>query len=230
MANASRNLWRTRWQSGAIMSRIHNADLVDGNQKLEHDIPTELEQSRDISVSHPLAVVTSTSTAPPPANGVQPIPKPPRPHRDPHVERWLGLVAAVTAGVVVVLVASSTLINRKVAWTSGRAAVSSPRAVRHSYTDSEALFSAVDRYAERQMTAGKGAGIHARSRSRPANRAYSRARRRRSDRSPRHPADGLHSRLSHEVVHRAGDHAARGTETCRSRRASPAISALVHRA
>ena len=97
--------------------------------------------------------------ASPPANGVRAIPKPPRPHRDPHIERWLGLVAAITAGVVVVLVASSTLINRKVAWTSSRAAVSSPRAVRHSYTDSQALFAAVDRYAERQMTAGKVPGF-----------------------------------------------------------------------
>ena len=103
--------------------------------------------------------MTSTSTVSAPVSGLRPIAKPPRPHRDPHIERWLGLVAAITAGVVVVLVASSTLINRKVAWTSGRAAASSPRAVRHSYADSQALFAAVDRYAERQMTAGKVPGF-----------------------------------------------------------------------
>ena len=96
------------------------------------------------------------SRVPHPAPRVQP---PPLPHRDPHIERWLGLVAAITAGVVIVLVASSTLINRKVAWTSGRAAASPARAARHTYADSEALFAAVDRYAERQMRAGQVPGF-----------------------------------------------------------------------
>lgn len=100
-----------------------------------------------------------TSRVPRPPAGLRPITKPPRPHRDPHIERWLGLVAAITAGVVIVLVASSTLINRKVAWTSGRAAASPSRAARHTYADSLALFTAVDRYAERQMTAGQVPGF-----------------------------------------------------------------------
>ena len=103
--------------------------------------------------------MTAPSTAPAPAKASRPIPKPPRPHRDKHIERWLGFVAAITAGIVVVLVASSTLINRKIAWTSGGDAAAPARATRHSYADSQALFAAVDRYAERQMAAGKVPGF-----------------------------------------------------------------------
>ena len=85
--------------------------------------------------------------------------KPPRPHRDRNVERWLGLIAAITAGVVIVLVGSSTLINRKVAWTSGRASASPPLTPPRRYTDSLSLFAAIDRYAEQQMKAGQVPGF-----------------------------------------------------------------------
>ena len=103
-----------------------------------------------------------TSTSAPPLTGPttpRRLPKPPRPHRDRQIERWLGAIAAISAGVVIVLVASSTLINRKIAWTSGSAAASPRLTPRRPYADSVALFTAIDRYAQAQMTAGEVPGF-----------------------------------------------------------------------
>lgn len=104
--------------------------------------------------------MTSTSAAPRTASGaLRSSGKPPVPKRDRNIERWLGLVAAISAGVVVVLVASSTLINRRIAWTSGRAVASSPKTPARSFPDSTALFAAVDRYVEQEMKAGSVPGF-----------------------------------------------------------------------
>ena len=103
--------------------------------------------------------MTSTSAAPRTTTDLRPSDKPRLPKRDRNIERWLGLVAAISAGVVVLLVASSTLINRRIAWTSGRAVATAPETPRRSFVDTATLFAAVDRYVEDEMKAGSVPGF-----------------------------------------------------------------------
>jgi len=77
----------------------------------------------------------------------------------PLVQRWLGVVAAIGAGVVALLLLSSSLVNRKVAWTSGAAAAAHPLPKALHFADTSALFAAVDSFAEDEIQAGRVPGF-----------------------------------------------------------------------
>ena len=75
------------------------------------------------------------------------------------VERCLGSVAAIGAAVAILLARSSTLVNRRIAWTADDAAAAQPRAVAVHFADSTALFAAVDRFVEDEVRQGRVPGL-----------------------------------------------------------------------